>query len=120
MWLHNLDTNVYFAEATKHLIELKKQYPDVTFLILPWQGTNNIILSKSTDNLLKNDFIDIGNYHSISHILHSERLRVGDVAKGYNGNFKYNMKDEHASKAGHRKIADLVINHIKKLDNGNK
>lgn len=120
MWLQKVDSDIYFAEATKRLIELKKEYSDVTFLILPWQGTNDNILSKTADNLLKNDFIDIGNYHSISHILHSQKLRVGDVAKAYNGNFKYNEKDEHASSQGHRIIADLVINHINKLDNENK
>lgn len=120
MWLHNLDTDVYFTEATKQLIELKKEYPHVKFLILPWQGNNNIILNKSSDNLLRNDFIDIENNYSIAHILHSEKLTVGDVAKAYNGNFKYNIKDEHASKMGHRKIANLVINHINKLDNENK
>jgi hypothetical protein len=36
------------------------------------------------------------------------------IAKGYNGDYKYNRKDEHPSSLGHRNVANMVINYINK------
>jgi hypothetical protein len=46
--------------------------------------------------------------------LKDNKLLIGDVAKGYNGDYKYNMKDEHPSSLGHRNVANMVINYINK------
>ena len=46
--------------------------------------------------------------------LKSNKLRIGDVVKAYNGDYSYNMKDEHPSSFGHRNIANMVINYINK------
>jgi hypothetical protein len=41
-------------------------------------------------------------------------LTIGDVAKAFNGDYKYNRKDDHPSSLGHRHVANFVINYIRK------
>jgi len=41
-------------------------------------------------------------------------LTIGDVAKCFNGEYRYNTKDEHPSSKGHLQVANMVINHVRK------
>jgi hypothetical protein len=124
-WLKNLDEDVYWNESFKKYIELKKDYPEIKFILFPWGGPNVPGLSKNLLNpLVKDDYIDIDDhysskfpYGSIQHYMFVNKLTVGDVAKAFNGNYKYNRKDDHAGSEGQKRIAKMVINHIKKLEN---
>ena len=44
-------------------------------------------------------------------------MRIGDTAKCFNGDYKYNKKDDHANSEGHKWVASKVIQHIRKLEN---
>ena len=52
----------------------------------------------------------------VNSFLGEEKLHVWNKAKAFNGNYKYNYREDHASIEGHQRIANMVINHIKKME----
>ena len=56
-------------------------------------------------------------YNCVNSFLVTENLQVYRKAKGFNGDYKYNYREDHASIEGHQRVANMVINHIKKLEN---
>ena len=108
--IHNPD--VIWKEAFDTYIKLKKTYPDVQFVLLSWNKDHNSYYTTFPD-----DFVLTKNYGGIYQYLIKNKLRICDVAKAFNGNYKYNMTDEHPSSLGHRNIANMVINHINKNKN---
>jgi len=108
-WVENYDGNLIWKEAFDVYKKIKKMYPEIQFILLPWNSDYRNFLDDTAD-----DFIDTKYYISIADYLKRNKLTIGDVAKGFNGNYKYNVKDEHPSSIGHRNIANMVINHINK------
>jgi hypothetical protein len=117
-WLKDVDINVYMLEIFDKIKYLKQKYTEITFLILPW----HVDLSKinKLDFPKKNIIPLMENYKQYSDVhqfLQTEKLHVWNKAKAFNGDYTYNKIEEHASIEGHRRIADMVVNHIKKLEN---
>jgi hypothetical protein len=111
-WLNRFDADVYWEESFKKYNEIKNLYPEITFVILPWSvDGNNNLLNEKFDGLLKNDIVEFEN-GSIFEFLKQNKLLVCDVAKAYNGNYNYNLKDEHPSSEGHKKIAKRIVEYI--------
>ena len=117
-WIHKIDPTIYTIEMNNKIQYLIKNYPEITFLILPWHHSSDGI---SSSKPLRNNIIRIDDgktkYLSVNTLLQREKLQVYHKAKGFNGNYKYNRIEEHASIEGHRRIADIVINYIKSLEN---
>jgi hypothetical protein len=117
-WINKIDPNIYTIEMNNKIQYLIKKYPEITFLILPWQ-TDKLSISKSKP--LKDNIIKIEEngkiYNCVNSFLVTENLQVYRKAKGFNGDYKYNHIEEHASIEGHQRVANMVINYIKKLEN---
>lgn len=120
-WIHNIDPTVYMLELTNKIKYLIEKYPDIKFLILPWNNSKdgNMLIK---NNFLKENIIPIvdskNRYACVNSFLLENKLQVWNKAKGFNGNYKYNYVENHASIEGHIRIANMVINHIKNLENG--
>jgi hypothetical protein len=119
-WILDIDPTTYMVELTEKIKYLIEKYPEIKFLILPWHNTaDGDLLAK--DTFLKNNIIEIKqnneNYMSVNSFLDMNKLHVWNQAKAFNGNYEYNHIEDHASVEGHRRVADMVINHIKKLEN---
>jgi hypothetical protein len=114
-WLSKLDINLFWEESFKKLNELKSINPEIKFIIIPWSvNDNDYKMTKLIDEQIKNEFLEIDGHSSIMNYLNENKLMVGDVAKAFNGTYKYNYKDLHPCVKGHKKIADMIINHINK------
>jgi hypothetical protein len=111
-WVEKYDGNLIWKESFEIYKKIKKLHPEIEFIILPWNADYRNFLDESSV-----DFINTKNYVCIAEYLKYNKLRIGDVAMAFNGNYKYNVKDEHPSSFGHRNIANMVINHINKNDN---
>ena len=116
-WLKDIDINVYMLELFNKIKYLQKKYTEITFLILPW----HVDLSKidKLDFPKKNIISLIENYKQypdVEKFLKDEKLHVWNKAKAFNGDYEYNRPEDHASIEGHKRIANMVINHIKKLE----
>jgi hypothetical protein len=108
-WVSIHDPDIIWQEAFQTYNRLKKTYSEVQFIQLPWNA------DYTTFGLsVAEDFVKTKHYKGIHSYLKSNKLLIGDVAKGYNGDYKYNMKDEHPSSLGHRNVANMVINYINK------
>jgi hypothetical protein len=119
-WILDIDPTTYMFELTEKIKYLIEKYPEIKFLILPWHNTEDgDMLTKN--NFLKDNIIEIKqndeNYMSVNSFLDINKLHVWNQAKAFNGNYEYNHIEDHASVEGHRRVADMVINHIKKLEN---
>jgi hypothetical protein len=114
-WIRDLDEKIYWDTAFKKYKNLKNLHPEIEFIMLPWAA--QIPFKNDIANDFLNDIVDVGKYPGIYGYLKQNRLTVGDVAKAYNGNYKYNTKDDHPSSLGHRHVANFVINHINKNNN---
>ncbi len=112
-WVKNFDEEIYWKESFKKYKNLKQNYPDIQFVLIPWHYG----IPESTIEEFKDDFINIYGYGGMFDYLSSNLLRVGDIAKAFNGDYKFNYKDDHPSKLGHRHVANFVINHINKNNN---
>lgn len=116
-WLLNHDDNLYMLESFKKLLNFTKLYPEIDIILVPWGGYNvTDLVNNEIISLFKNCVLDIGSNSGIHHLLRDEKLLVCDKAKAFNGNYKYNYPEEHASLEGQKRVAELVINHIKKLE----
>jgi hypothetical protein len=116
-WLLNIDPIIYRIELTNKIKYLIENYPEIKFLILQWHDNDDSDSFK--ENLIQ---IEEANkkYSCINSFLECNELQVWNKAKAFNGNYKYNHKEQHASIEGHRRIANMVITHIKKLENEKK
>ncbi len=112
-WILNMDNDVYSKEMTDKFFTLQKKYPDIKFLILPWGGHE--IGSLNIDNFISIKEGDT-EYSNVFTFLKQNELLVYNKAKGFNGNYKFNRYEDHASVEGHRRVANIVINHLKKLE----
>jgi hypothetical protein len=108
-WVETYDADLIWREAFDVYNKLKENYPEIQFVLLPWNASY-----KNFNESVKNDFVSTNQYMGIHQYLTSNRLTIGDVAMGFNGNYKYNFKDQHPSSRGHRNVANMVINHINK------
>lgn len=116
-WLYKLDINKYWDETILKYKELKKLYPEIKFFILPWVLNNeDVLMTKKIDEEFKKDIIFFGEEKSMFNFLVKNKLMVSDVAKGFNGQYKYTYKDMHPSSDGHKKIAEVIIENINKIN----
>ena len=117
-WILNVDPLIYSKELTDKILYLIKKYPEINFVILPWHTSEPIL---NSSNILKNNIVEIKEnnkkYSDVNQFLVNEKIQVWHKAKGFNGNYEYNMVEQHASIEGHQRVANMVINHIKKLEN---
>ena len=109
-WVESQDIDFIWEKAFDVYDKLKKTYPEVQFILLPWNADYRVYGPGAA-----NDFLyQTKNYGGMHGYLKANKLLIGDVAKAYNGDYKYNWKDEHPSSLGHRNVANMVINHINK------
>jgi hypothetical protein len=119
-WIRETDPTAYMLEFTNKIKHLIKTYPEIKFLILPWHiSDDGNMFNKET--FLKENLIEIkednNRYSCVNSFLQACKLQVWNKAKAFNGNYKYNYREDHASIEGHQRVANMVINHIKKLEN---
>ena len=107
-------------ELTNKIKYLIEKYPEIKFLILPWHNTEDGDMF-TKNNFLKENIIEIkedsNSYMSVNSFLSQNKLHVWNKAKGFNGDYQYNYPEDHASIEGHQRVANMVINHIKKIEN---
>jgi len=118
-WILETDPTAYMIELANKIKYLIQNYPEIKFLILPWHNTiDGDMLTKH--NFLKQHIIEIKenkkSWPSITSFLEENKLQVWNKAKAFNGNYDYNYREDHASIEGHQRVANMVINHIKKLE----
>jgi hypothetical protein len=112
-WLEKLDVDTYWDETIKKYYDLKNLYPEIQFIITPWVfNGEDTLMNKKIDDELKNDIVLFDEEKSMFNFLTKNKLMVGDVAKGFNGNYRYTYKDMHPSVDGHKKIAEILIKFI--------
>jgi hypothetical protein len=121
-WINEIDPDAYTIELNNKILYLIKKYPEIKFLMLLWHTNADASIANSKQ--LKDNIIKIQEngetYKSVSSFLEINKLQTYHKAKGFNGNYKYNLIEEHASIEGHKRVANMVINHIKKLKNEEK
>jgi hypothetical protein len=107
-------------ELTNKIKYLIEKYPEIKFLILPWHNTEDGDMF-TKNNFLKENIIEIkedsNSYMSVNSFLSQNKLHVWNKAKAFNGDYEYNHPEDHASIEGHQRVANMVINHIKKIEN---
>ena len=108
-WVESQDIDFIWEKAFDVYDKLKKRYPEVQFILLPWNAHHTVYGPGAA-----NDFVKTKHYGGMHGYIKANKLMIGHVAKAYNGDYKYNWKDEHASSLGHRNVANMVINHINK------
>jgi hypothetical protein len=121
-WIREVDPTIYMIELSNKIKYLIEKYPKIKFLILPWHNNQDgNILTK--ENFLQKNIIELTesneSWTSVNTFLITNKLLVSHKAKGFNGNYKFNHPEDHASIEGHQRIANMVINHIKKIENTN-
>lgn len=117
-WLSNLDIDLFWDESFKKLNDIKNSFPEIKFIIIPWSVNNDVKMTKIIDDLIKDEFLVLDDgFTSIMDYLNTKKLMVADVAKAFNGKYKYNYRDLHPSVQGHKDIANMILKHIKKIEN---
>jgi hypothetical protein len=118
-WILETDPTAYMIELANKIKYLIQNYPEIKFLILPWHNTIDGDMFRK-HNFLKQHIIEIKenkkSWPSITSFLEENKLQVWNKAKAFNGNYDYNYREDHASIEGHQRVANMVINHIKKLE----
>jgi hypothetical protein len=114
-WIKDFDEKIYWDNSFKKYKDLKKSYPEIEFIMIPWAVPAEHI--NVSDDIDLTDFVDIGKYAGMYGYLKQNKLMIGDVAKAFNGDYRYNTKDDHPSSTGHRHVANFVINHINRNKN---
>ena len=120
-WIKQIDPDAYMQELYNKISYLIEKYTEINFLILPWHSNRDSIdksniLAKNIIPIIENNVY----YMDVNSFLEKNKIQAWHKAKAWNGNYKYNMVEQHASIEGHRRVADIVINHIKKLENEEK
>jgi hypothetical protein len=117
-WIQEVDLSTYMNELYKKIFYLKEKYKEIEFLILPWHFNRDSIPNEFS---LKENIIPIvennKKYLSVYDFQIKEKIQVWNKAKAFNGDYEYNFKEDHGSIEGHRRVANIVIEHIKKLQN---
>jgi hypothetical protein len=108
-WIKDLDETLYWKETLSKYKKIKETYPEIQFVLIPWNGD-----VKEVDKETSADWVDFKGYSSANAYISQNKLRIGDIAKAFNGNYKYVYKDDHASSVGHRHIANIIINYLNK------
>ena len=131
----NVDALSYFThpkfwiETYKKILEFQNIFPEIKIILLPWSGSQHCYLKRDeVDDKIRNLFVNVettvGNttdsQGGIMGYLQNNKLQMWNAAKAWNGNYKYNHKEEHASIEGHKRVANIVINYIKKLEDDKK
>lgn len=117
-WVYNYDLGIYMEQSFKKLLEFTKIHPEIQIVLVPWSGYSyDTLLDDELNDLFKKCIVSTEPYAGIFDMLEKEKLLVCHKAKGFNGNYKFNYREDHASLEGQKKVAELVINHIKKLEN---
>lgn len=120
-WVENYDPGVYMEYSFRKLLEFSKIYPEIGIVLVPWAAYSyDTLLDVELRGLFNKCIVNTKPYAGVFDLLTKEKLLVGDKAKAFNGNYKYNHREEHASIEGQKRVAELVINHIKKLENDKK
>ena len=119
-WIYKVDPTSYMIELSNKIKYLIEKYPEIHFLILPWHNSKDGNMF-TKENFLKQNIIEIREdsklWPAVNSFLQQNKLHVWHKAKGWNGNYEFNYREDHASVEGHQRIANMVINHIKKLEN---
>jgi hypothetical protein len=119
-WINDIDVKTYTKELHNKIQYLIKKYPEIKFLVLPWHTSPNEDSIHNADYLKKN-LINISynnkKYVSVNSFLSENKLHVWNKAKGFNGNYKFNHLEDHASMEGHQLVANMVIENIKQIEN---
>jgi hypothetical protein len=117
-WINEVDPDVYMNELYDKIFYLQEKYKEIKFLILPWHsnpdGDDDSILLKNNIIPIIEDGID---YPNVNVFLQKNKIQVWNKAKAFNGDYEYNYREDHASVEGHKRVANMVINHIKKIEN---
>lgn len=117
-WINEVDPDAYMNELYDKIFYLQEKYKEIKFLILPWHSNPD---TNDDSVLLKNNIIPIVEnqiyYPNVNVFLQKNKIQVWNKAKAFNGNYKYNYREDHASIEGHGRVANMVINHIKKIEN---
>lgn len=121
-WIENYDQKYFWKQTYKKMIAFAKKFSDINIILVPWnsQGVDDKFKNDELTMAIQHYFVDIGNYPCIYDYLTKNKLLVHHKAKAFNGNYKYNYREDHASVEGHKCVAEMVINHIKKLENDTK
>jgi len=117
-WLWDYDQTIHDKETTYKLTQLRKLYPEIIFLKLPWMSytTEGLeIIPSSID--ISYPSADRYSAQSVFEYISENKMRIGDTAMCFNGDYKYTYKDDHANAEGHKWVASKVIQHIRKLEN---
>lgn len=120
-WIGKIDSKTFYFELYKKINYLKETYKEIEFLILPWtSGKDSITNSKNLGNSLISIIENGKEYPDVNTFLNENKLKVYHWAKAWNGDYKYNYLEEHPSIEGHKRIANIIVQHIKKLENVEK
>lgn len=118
-WIRDFDDTSYVKAIHEKISYLKNKYPDITFLILQWHSHGDMdfeTIPKSITDMnipVKENGVVYLNVHDF---LLRNKLCLYHNVKAFNGNYTYNYKEEHASVEGHKRVANMVMSHIKKLE----
>ena len=112
-FFRNWDEDTYTDNIWYQFNKLRKKFPNITFLVLPW---DDIFYRKGDKD---KSIIKLEEYPSVAHYLQNNKLRIGDVAL-YHKVLPKMWLDEHANHKGHEWVAKQVINHIKNLQKNNE
>ena len=111
-WLDEADYPRYISIALKKYFELKSEYKDVIFMLLPW----SLPFDQKNDlgkYYVEEELVDLNGFQSVSDYLSVNKCHIYDSCKAFNGNYKYTLKDDHANSEGHKWVASKVVNHIR-------
>jgi hypothetical protein len=113
-WLDETDFYTYSSIAIKKYFELKNKYKNVTFVLLPWFTAMDVADKPEglLHDKLKDEFVDLG-YDSVEEYLSESKLHIYETCKAFNGDYKYNWKDDHANSEGHKWVASKVVKYIR-------
>lgn len=134
-WIMNYDEHYFWEKTMSKLLSFNKTHPDIRIIILPWftlgSGSgftkvfdtirkkfieNNLSFDEETFLNFKKMFFQMEKYEDINTFLDREKLKIYHKAKAFNGNYKYNLLDQHPSIEGHQKIADMLYEYILKIE----
>jgi len=117
-WIENYDEQTFWIETYKKIIKFQEMYPEISIVLVPWSGNQDCFLKRNeVYGKIKDLFVNIPNWEGgIMGYIQNNKLQIWNDAKAWNGDYKYNRKEEHASMKGHRWVANIVVNHIKRLE----
>jgi hypothetical protein len=116
-WIKEIDPDVYMLELYDRINYLQKKYPEITFLVLPWHTNRDGI---TTSSIMSQNIIPIKengiSYNSVYDFQLKNKLHVWNAAKAFNGNYRFNFREDHGSIEGHKRVANIVIEYLRKRE----